>query len=61
MTSLDLEKTRKQIGWTKRELAKRLGVSERTIHSYIREERIVPHPVEKLIIAFSEGYRPKEE
>lgn len=61
MTAEDLEKIRKQIGWTKREMAKRIGIGERTIHAYIREQRDIPEPIAKLITAYMEGYRPKEE
>ncbi|MFA7287350.1 MAG: helix-turn-helix domain-containing protein [Melioribacteraceae bacterium] len=57
----EFENVRKKIGWNKRELANRLGIGERTIHGYIRNEVIIPKPIAKLITAYMDGYRPKEE
>ena len=61
MNHLELEQIRKRIGWTKRELAKRLGLKERTVHRYIDGETPISPLVSKMIMAYDEGYRPKEE
>ena len=49
MTKEMFESMREDCGWTKRELAKRLGITERTIHGYMQGNRI-PKTVEYLFI-----------
>lgn len=61
MDYLELDKIRVKMGWSKRELAKRLGVGERTIHGYIRNEKEIPVPVAKLLKIYSGGYVENEE
>ena len=61
MTSEEFELIRMKIGWSKRETAKRLGVHERTIHRYINGDTNIPELSSKMIKAYDEGYRPKEE
>lgn len=51
MNKDEFESIRKQIGWTKRELAIRLGITERTIYGYMAGNPI-PGPVEKLMNYF---------
>lgn len=60
MNYIEMDEIRKRLGWNKRELAKRVGVGERTIHGYIRNEKQIPEPIAKLIRAFDGGYRERE-
>jgi len=61
MNKEELDYIRTKIGWTKRELAKRLGVHERTVHRYIDGDTQIPQVVSKMVNAYNEGYKPKEE
>lgn len=61
MEKEEFESIRVKIGWSKRELAKRLGVHERTVHRYINGAVSVPELVSKMVKAYDGGYRPKEE
>lgn len=61
MLKEEFELIRIKIGWSKRETAKRLGVHERTIHRYIDGTTSIPELASKMIKAYGEGYRPKEE
>ena len=60
MTANEMDHHRKQLGWSKREMAKRLGVHERTLHGYLRDENVIPEPIEKLVLIYAGGYMPKE-
>lgn len=57
----EFESIRIKIGWSKRELAKRLGVHERTVHRYINGMVSIPELASKMMKAYNDGYRPKEE
>lgn len=59
MNAKELEIIRKNLGWSKVELSNRIGVNPKTVYSWINQD-LVPEPIARLIIAFSEGYRPKE-
>lgn len=49
MTDLDLEEFRIQMGWSKREMAKRFGVTDHTVYNYLNGRTPIPGPVCKLI------------
>ncbi len=59
MLKEEMESKRKELGWTKRELANRLGLTERTIHGYMGEKRI-PLTVEKLLNMYYEKIGGKQ-
>lgn len=54
MEGKEMEEIRLKIGWTKRELANRLGVSEITIFNYIKKNTAIPEPVSKLMQMLAE-------
>ncbi|MFA7287273.1 MAG: helix-turn-helix transcriptional regulator [Melioribacteraceae bacterium] len=47
MNKEEFDTKRKELGWSKRELANRLGITERTIHGYMAGNKI-PQTVEYL-------------
>ena len=55
MTGEELEKIRIRLGWTKKELAKRIGVTEVTVNKYIKHNTTIPKPVENLVRIFDKG------
>lgn len=61
MDYAELDTIRVRLGWSKKELAKRIGVDERTIYGYYRTKKQIPEPTAKLIRAFDGGYREKED
>lgn len=61
MDYTELDKIRKRLGWTKRELAKRIGVGERTIYGYYYNKSDIPEPISKLLKIYDNGgILPKE-
>lgn len=58
----EMDKIRERLGWSKRELAKRVGLGDKAIYGYYRNKvNKILGPVSKLLQAYDEGYRPKEE
>ena len=58
MTGKELDDIRKKIGWTKRVLAKKLGVTETTVYNYIGKEEI-PESICILVNMYVEKYGGK--
>lgn len=54
MTGQDIEEKRIALGWSKKVLAERLGVSEVTINRYTIKNTNVPEPVAKLMKMLAE-------
>lgn len=54
MTGEKLDNIRKDLGWNKKELAKRLARTETTIQNYIKEKTKIPKAVEIAVLNFAE-------
>ncbi|NOR27537.1 MAG: helix-turn-helix domain-containing protein [Lutibacter sp.] len=52
MNSKELDQIRNEMGWTKREMAKRLGISEVTLNRYINKDNNIPKCIEYLAKTF---------
>jgi len=61
MEAKEMEAIRKQLGWSKREMAKRFCVNERTVHGWLRGEHEISKQVEKIAKIYAGGYIEKEE
>lgn len=54
MNYIEMDEIRNRLGWSKRELAKRIGVGDKTIYAYYRNKSNIPEPVAKLMQMLAE-------
>lgn len=60
MTPQELEEAQEKLGLSQVQLARALGMADRSYRYLIAGEREISGPVSRLVVAFLNGYRPDD-